>query len=1462
MQFTFDAIADSGAFTSALPLSLLEHLKQVAPSCVKPLPKPNFSKVKVASGALVSVLDQVSIFFTLGGVQYSEPFIVLQTMNSPLLGLPFFENNGAVLDFKRKILNLPDFSFQINELSGPVKSRTPSYLFTVESIVIPPNRQELVTCQLREGKSLFPSVTGIVSPLRSFEIDTELCITSSISTVSSKSETEIGVLNIHSVPITIPANVPIALFSVLTAEQARFLVPIDPRTLSMIEEPNFETYAPSISACTPSEGQENECWFPTPETCSNTNNLTSLEKAIYNQIAAFQKAEKLNPLSSVSDRHEFLQKFNWKESILTDEEKGLVEDLLVEFNDIFARHRLDVGCNKDFKITLTPEHDKPVYTQGRPTPIHLRDELLIELALMQYYGIIRTLPYSKYSSPIFAQRKASGKLRILIDLRRINHLIRHDYDTHNFPISTLADAGHHLAGKKYFCKLDCSQAYYALQMADEQSIQLLAFNFGSRTYAYQRLAQGLSRSVSAFSSFMRKHMDPCIATNKCFQYVDDIGTAVHTAKELLENLRAIFECIRQAGVRLSIEKCQIGVPRIEFLGSTITSQGMSPNEAKVQKFMATLRMPKNKKQIQRFLGFVQYFRAFIPQLSDKVLDFYKLLQKDAEFVITEDHTSSFTAIKLALTNACKMSLRLPRTDCQYVVLADASFYAAGYVLLIEDYAVDSKGKDCKQYAPVSFGSKVFSPAQLKLSIYAKEFLAVHYAFDNFAHLLWGADKPTLVLTDNKSLTRFFQAKQVPPTLWNCVDHVLAFNFILGHIPGKANLAADFLSRIHINPEEKLMLKITDRIPIHDVKIELSSQTPDNELCSLDFPNNSEQTSEDVFTPINAENLATITLALLLRENEVSYAEKFSTLTVNALHASNPLDEFDFSNRTSRLNMAIEQAKDKNIRKAISWIQNGTIPDITYAGWQVQKYHKQLPRLVFENNILWRKFFDDTGNNHVKQLCVPTHLRAELMHRLHNSPLRGHSGIDKTIHDFRQRFYFPGFTEFLYKYISNCSSCLQTKPLMKKSLIPPLHPLSSQQNFPADLLQIDIVGKLPISGGFTHIVTAMDVFSKYLFTTPVQRVDAPTVARALFAIFMKHSYIPTTILTDMGTVFTSALFKELSTLLEIQLDHATLKHAQTIGLLERSHAPLKTHLKIYGGNMPNNWHTHVAYATFCHNTTFHSAIKCTPSSLFHGREPFGPLDLRFNNRQMKTLEPNFDTTAELQDNVRQMHARNKTCIIEAYHKYRQYYDRKAHAKPLQRHSYCLMLNPKSSVPNDPLNRSHIQWLPLYRVEKILTHSNYIVRKVGTLFTHCINRVRLRPIIPQYNVEDVDSVASDDFTPDPNTPDDLREPRIFDKTLGASTEFSHVSTTMKLPVQATITRPNPPEAPQIADALSRMQQAAARMPQQEPNIPAFPQVQTIRPPAINSNTPRNQRTNQRYPLRTQIRAPQTLNPTVRH
>ena len=271
------------------------------------------------------------------------------------------------------------------------------------------------------------------------------------------------------------------------------------------------------------------------------------------KIRKLEQKENLNPTKDSEPRELFLSMFQWENSLFQGEEKQQLEDVIIEHNDIFVRHRFDIDINADFKVKITPKNENPVYTQGLPVLINLKEDLTVQQALMHRYGIVTTLPFSNYASPIFPKRKPNGKLRLRVDLRKTNALISYHYINNNCPISTLSDEAQHLTGKKLFCKLHWSQAYHCLQMADQQTVELLAFNFASKIFGYKRLAQGLSRALPAFSSFMRDYLDKEIKADQCAQYVDDIGIAVNSVAQLIHNIRAVFECIRNAGLKLTIE---------------------------------------------------------------------------------------------------------------------------------------------------------------------------------------------------------------------------------------------------------------------------------------------------------------------------------------------------------------------------------------------------------------------------------------------------------------------------------------------------------------------------------------------------------------------------------------------------------------------------------------------------------------------------------------------------------------------------------------------------------------------------------------------------------------------------------------------------------------------------------------------------------------------------------------------
>ena len=209
-------------------------------------------------------------------------------------------------------------------------------------------------------------------------------------------------------------------------------------------------------------------------------------------------------------------------------------------------------------------------------------------------------------------------------------------------------------------------------------------------------------------------------------------------------------------------------------------------------------------------------------MAEKFIPFYKLLNAEVPIKVTSELKETFDSVNKSLSDACELALQQPIPGKQPVLMTDASLRSAGYALMIEDNPDQKIQSKRKTYAPVAFVSKIFSPAQLKMSFYSKEFLAIYMAFFEFAHILWEATKPTIVLTDNKSVTRFFQTKAIPPPLWNACDYVLQFNFKKAHIAGSVNTAADFFSRLELKVKEKIHLKIREDVPTTPIEVTTSS----------------------------------------------------------------------------------------------------------------------------------------------------------------------------------------------------------------------------------------------------------------------------------------------------------------------------------------------------------------------------------------------------------------------------------------------------------------------------------------------------------------------------------------------------------------------------------------------------------------------------------------------------------------
>ena len=192
---------------------------------------------------------------------------------------------------------------------------------------------------------------------------------------------------------------------------------------------------------------------------------------------------------------------------------------------------------------------------------------------------------------------------------------------------------------------------------------------------------------------------------------------------------------------------------------------------------------------------------------------------------------------------------------------------------------------------------------------------------------------------------------------------------------------------------------------------------------------------------------------------------------------------------------------------------------------------------------------------------------------------------------------------------SCEQCIRESRIDRSLTRFPLQNHNDHITALEDAMQIDLVPDLPPSGGYENIVTAMDVFSRYLFAYPTSNQGAKTSGKVLINIMTKQAYLPTTLISHKGTAFMSHVIKEVAGVLGITLKHDTTKHAQIIGLLEQSHASIKQALKNETGERRSLWQKNVNISVLNYNISYHTSTGCEASQVSHGRFPYKNLDLK-------------------------------------------------------------------------------------------------------------------------------------------------------------------------------------------------------------------------------------------------------------
>jgi hypothetical protein len=771
---------------------------------------------------------------------------------------------------------------------------------------------------------------------------------------------------------------------------------------------------------------------------------------------------------------------------MTPEVRSIVME---EFADVFPE-KLPDGLPPDrgdaMKIETDPTADPPFRPVIRLSIAEL-DELRKQLDDLLSKGFIKPST-SPYGAPVLFVRKKDGTLRMCVDYRGLNKITRKN----RHPLPRIDELLDRFRGARYYSKLDLLSGYHQ-QRIFEPHTHKTAFRCRYGHFEFNVVPFGLTNAPASFSNMMLRVLDP-VLDKWVVVYLDDLLIYSKTKSEHLQHLRSVLALLRKNGLYAKLSKCSFMQDETEFLGHTITKDGIKTS-AGLSKAIQDWPTPKSTKDVQQFLGLAQFYQQYVSGFAGIALPLSSLLANNTPFTWTHEQQSAFLHLKQAICSA--PVLRIFDPDLVTFVDTDASGFAIGAVLLQNDQQGNAH--------PIAFTSRKLQSAERNYPTHEQELLAVIHALRTWRYYLDGTK--FTVNTDHATLRHFPTQPKLTRRQARWMELLQEYDFDFKYKRGVDNIVPDALSR---RPDYRDL----DPVELHNLSVSLSPDVRD-------------QLVQDY-------------------------------------------------NNDPRLGPIYKDCLDGKIA-------NG---------------------YLFQNNLL---YFTRRG---ATTLAIPrrSSIRLTLLHDAHDSTTAGHFGFQKTYDNLRRFVYWPHIAKDTQQYVATCEKCQRNKGSQERpaGLLQPL-PIPSQR---WEVVTMDFIGPLPPTARkFDAITVFVDKLTKLAHFVPsTTSATAVDVAHQFFDNIFKLHGLPTSIISDRDTRFTSRFWQELHKLLDVKLALSTAYHPQTDGQTEVMNKTLKTMLRAFIDNKQSNWDQLLPSLEFAYNNAVNASTGYSPFFLNSGQHPRLPIAL--------------------------------------------------------------------------------------------------------------------------------------------------------------------------------------------------------------------------------------------------------------